>query len=69
METLDALTIAAMIADESNHLVKMIAIGIRIDGSIMVLNSDMTEGDLNALFKDHRAWIGEHLGKEMMNQS
>jgi hypothetical protein len=69
MDSLDAIGVAARIADESKQLVKIIALGIRLDGSLLILNSDMDESDLDRLFKDHRLWVGEHLGKEMMPQA
>ena len=69
MDNLDAIGVAARIADESKQLVKIIALGIRLDGSLLILNSDMDESDLYRLFKDHRLWVGEHLGKEMMGQA
>jgi hypothetical protein len=62
----DALSIAFSIADESKQLVKLLAIGIRADGSVFLLDTGLTEEDANQLYGDFRVWVGDQLGKEML---
>jgi hypothetical protein len=63
----DALSIAFSIADESKQLVKLLAIGIRADGSVFLLDTGLTEEDANQLYGDFRVWVGDQLGKEMLS--
>ena len=68
MDKPDALSIAFSIADESKQLIKLLAIGVRTDGSVFLLDSGLTEEDADQLCKDFRVWIGDKLGQEMLNE-
>lgn len=61
----DPLSIAYSIADESREIVKLLAIGIRANGSVLILDTGLTEEDANDMYRDFRLWLGDQLGKEM----
>lgn len=69
MDAPDALTIAAMIADESRDIVKLLAIGVRTNGSVFIVHDGLSDEDFETMFKDFRVWLGGRLGKELMGQS
>lgn len=69
MEKPDALTIAWQIQEESKQLVKLLVLGVRADGSLLIIDSGLTQEDVDGLYKDFRLWIGQQLGNEMMGQS
>jgi aromatic ring-cleaving dioxygenase len=66
MDKPDALSIGYEICDQAKQLVKLLAIGVRADGSLLILDSGLTEDDANELYKDFRLWIGDKLSKELM---
>lgn len=66
MEQPDALSIGYEIMDQSSQLVKLLAIGVRTDGSILILDTGLTEDDANQMYRDFRLWMGDQLGRELM---
>lgn len=67
MDRPDALAIGYEICDQSRQLVKLLAIGVRTDGSVLILDSGLTDEDANELFKDFRLWLGDKLEKQMLS--
>lgn len=65
MESQDALSIAFSVADESARLVKVFVFGVRVDGSVLVLNSGLSIEEIKEMSKDMRVWIGEQIGNSM----
>lgn len=69
MDKPEPLTIAAMIADESRELVKVLVIGVRTNGSLMIIDSGLEDEDFDQMYKDFRLWVGRRLGKELTGYS
>ena len=65
MDALEPLEIAFHICDEHERLDKLLVVGQRIDGSVLILQTGLTEKDVNGLYRDFRLWIGEALGEEL----
>lgn len=62
----DALTIGYEIVDQSRDIVKLLAIGVKADGSFLILDSGLTDDDVNELYRDFRQWVGSQLEKEIL---
>lgn len=62
----DALTIGYEIVDQSRDIVKLLAIGVKTDGSFLILDSGLTDDDVNELYRDFRQWVGSQLEKEIL---
>lgn len=61
----DALAIGYEIMDQSRELVKLLAIGIRADGSVLILDTGLTDEDANEMYGDFRLWLGGQLGRQI----
>lgn len=69
MDKPDALTIAWQIQEESKQLVKLLVLGVRADGSLLIIDSGLTKEDVDGLYRDFRLWIGGQLGNELTGQT
>lgn len=65
MDSPDPLSIAFQIADESKTLVKLLAIGVRANGSVLILDSGLTMDEAQEMGKDLGLWVGGQLEKEL----
>ena len=65
MDSPDPLSIAFSIAEESSTLVKLLVIGIRANGSVLILDSGLTMDEAQEMGKDLGLWVGGQLEKEL----
>ena len=69
MDSPDPLSIAFEIAEESATLVKLLVIGIRANGSVLILDSGLTMDEAHEMGKDLGLWVGGELEKEFLKTS
>jgi len=68
MESPDALSIAFQVAEESATLVKLLVIGVRANGSVLILDSGLSLDEAQKMGKDLGLWVGGQLEKEFTNK-
>ena len=64
-EPLEPLSIAFALADESPTLVKLLVIGVRTNGSVLMLDTGLDGDEVQKMCSDFRAWRGELLAREL----
>lgn len=61
----DALSIAYEICDQSKQLVKLLAIGSRVDGSMFIQDTGLTVDEAKELCKQFVSWMDVCIGREI----
>lgn len=59
------LELAFTVADQSKQIDKLLVVGTRIDGSLVLLHTGMTSEEIQQLCMDCRAWVGDKLAMEL----